>query len=134
MKWRARGAVGVVLVAAVVAPALAHECRAVGNGNLRGSYEGDCDESTELPEGRGEAKGIDTYVGMFVKGRPDGKGTYTWQNGARLDGTFKRGRANGPGVYVSAKGVRYEGVFEDGKLPEIKKEDCPSTSHGPISC
>jgi hypothetical protein len=31
-----------------------------------------------LAHGQGEAKGADTYVGTFVKGRPDGKGTYTW--------------------------------------------------------
>ena len=133
MKRRVQRAICAVIVAAATVPALAHECRAVGNGNLRGSYQGDCDESTELPQGRGEAKGIDTYVGNFVKGMPDGKGTYTWQNGARLEGAFKRGKANGPGIYVSAQGVRYEGVFQDGKLPDIKKDDCPATV-GPISC
>ena len=35
---------------------------------------------------------------------PTGKGVYTWENGARLDGSFKEGKAHGPGVYVSAKG------------------------------
>jgi hypothetical protein len=118
---------------AVASPALAHDCRVLDNGYLRGSYEGDCEEKNELAHGQGEAKGADSYVGTFVKGKPDGKGTYTWENGARLEGTFKAGMANGPGVYVSAKGVRYEGDFENGKLATMKGADCPLTQ-GPVSC
>jgi len=111
---------------------LAHDCR-VRDAYLRGSYEGDCDEKTETANGQGEAKGSDTFVGAFVKGRPEGKGTYTWENGARLEGTFKGGKAQGQGVYVSSKGVRYEGAFESGKLEGMKKEDCPATP-GPVAC
>jgi hypothetical protein len=118
---------------AIAAPALSHDCRVLGNGYLRGSYEGDCEEKDELAHGKGEAKGADTYVGSFVKGRPDGKGTYTWENGARLEGTFKGGKAQGPGVYVSAKGARYEGEFDNGKLATMKAADCPATQ-GPVSC
>lgn len=114
-------------------PAVAHDCRVVGNGYLRGSYEGDCEEKKEIANGQGTAAGADKYVGAFVKGRPDGKGVYTWENGARLDGTFKAGKASGPGVYVSAKGVRYEGPFENGKLVGAKSEDCPATA-GPLNC
>ena len=114
-------------------PAMAHDCRVLGNGYLRGTYEGGCEERSELAQGPGEAKGADTYVGSFVKGRPDGKGTYTWENGARLEGTFKAGKASGPGVYVSAKGVRYEGDFDNGKLASMKPADCPVTQ-GPVSC
>jgi hypothetical protein len=72
-------------------------------------------------------------VGNFVKGRPEGKGVYTWANGARLDGSFKVGKAHGPGVYISAKGVRYEGQFVNGKLDGLKTTDCPSTP-GPLTC
>ena len=118
---------------AVAAPALSHDCRVLGNGYLRGSYEGDCEEKNEIAHGHGEARGADSYVGYFVKGRPDGKGTYTWENGARLQGTFRNGVAQGPGVYVSAKGARYEGDFDNGKLASMKPADCPSTP-GPVSC
>ncbi len=118
---------------ASAAEVLSHDCRVLGNRYLRGSYEGDCDESTESAQGQGEARGADTYVGAFVKGRPDGKGTYTWENGARLEGIFKEGKAHGDGVYVSAKGVRYEGQFENGKLAPLKTADCPATQ-GPVSC
>ena len=92
---RARGVVRACTAAALalaIAPALAHECRILGNSYLRGSYEGDCEEKSELAEGKGEARGADHYVGNFVKGRPDGKGVYTWENGARLEGTFKAGK------------------------------------------
>jgi hypothetical protein len=133
MKPRALQFVCLGVSLAVAAPALPHDCRVLGNGYLRGSYEGDCEEKSELAHGQGEAKGADAYVGSFVKGRPDGKGTYTWENGARLEGTFKDGKANGAGVYVSAKGMRYEGHFANGKLEGLKAPDCPSTP-GPLSC
>jgi hypothetical protein len=133
MKRRAPRFAVLVLSLAVAAPALSHDCRVLGNGYLRGSYEGDCEEKSELAHGQGEARGADTYVGSFVKGRPDGKGTYAWENGARLEGSFKDGKAHGPGVYVSAKGVRYEGQFVNGKLAGLKAPDCPPTP-GPLTC
>jgi hypothetical protein len=136
VKQRAFTVMGVLVSVFIAIPVLAHDCRVRDvAGYLRGGgYEGECDES-EVAHGRGEAKGADAYVGDFVNGWPEGKGTYTWENGARLEGTFKKGRANGPGVYVSAKGVRYEGQFVDGKLATstLKTEDCPRTQ-GPLSC
>jgi hypothetical protein len=120
------------VLAVTALPAMAH-CEVMGNAYLRGDYQGDCDELTELARGQGEARGADSYVGYFVKGRPDGKGTYTWANDARLEGTFKNGKAHGAGVYISAKGVRYEGQFVDGKLVTVKSDDCPVTP-GPLTC
>jgi len=111
---------------------VAHDCR-VRNGYLRGSYEGGCNEKIEMAQGHGEAKGADTYIGNFVQGRLDGAGVYTWENGARLEGSFKADKAEGAGVYVSAKGVRYEGPFHHGKLVGAKSEDCPATQ-GPLNC
>jgi hypothetical protein len=124
-------ACGAVLIT-LAPPAMAHDCR-VRDAYLRGAYEGDCDERTELAKGKGEAKGADTYVGDFAKGRPDGKGVYTWQSGAHLEGNFKEGKAHGSGVYLSAKSVRYEGQFVNGKLEGLKSADCPSTP-GPLTC
>ena len=131
MKGHALRAIVFAMSAVIAAPALSHDCR-VKDGYLRGAYEGDCDDN-EVAHGHGEAKGANTYIGDFVNGWPEGKGTYTWENGARLEGTFKKGVANGPGVYVSAKGVRYEGNFVDGKLETMKREDCPVTQ-GPVTC
>ena len=133
MKHRALRLICFGVSLAVAAPALPHDCRVLGNGYLRGSYEGDCEEKNELAHGQGEARGADTYIGSFVKGKPSGKGTYTWENGARLEGAFKDGKAHGPGIYVSPNGVRYEGEFENGKLATLKGADCPSTQ-GPVSC
>lgn len=133
MKQRAVVVIGFLVSAVLAAPAPAHDCRVRDvAGYLKGFYEGDCDKS-ETAHGHGEAKGADTYVGDFVNGWPEGKGTYTWENGGRLEGTFKRGRAHGPGIYVSAKGVRYERDFVDGKLETSKPEDCPVTQ-GPLQC
>jgi hypothetical protein len=117
----------------IAVPAMSHGCRVVDNRSLKGSYHGDCDEGTDLAHGKGDASGVDRYVGEFVDGRPSGRGLYTWQNGARLDGTFRNGLAQGPGVFLSATGVRYEGKFNNGKLPSLKPEDCPRTP-GPLGC
>jgi hypothetical protein len=114
-------------------PAMAHDCRVLGNSYLKGNYEGDCDERTERAQGQGEAKGADSYVGSFAKGKPDGKGAYTWENGARLNGSFKDGKADGIGVFTSASGVRYEGQFANGQLEGLKSPDCPTTP-GPLTC
>src|SRR6478672_9009801 len=108
-----------VLIAAAI-PAMAHCTVDRSNPYIRGDYQGECDESTELAQGQGEAAGADRYTGYFAKGKPDGKGTYAWANGARLEGSFKAGRATGPGVYVSSNGTRYEGPFDNGKLNGAK--------------
>ena len=128
-----RACVTVSAFAFAIGPAFAHECRILGNSYLRGSYEGDCEEKNEIAHGQGEAKGADTYVGGFVKGRPEGKGVYIWENGAKLEGMFKAGKAQGPGTYTSAKGGRYDSSFENGKLDGAKAEDCPATQ-GPLNC
>ena len=112
--------------------AMSHDCR-VRDGYLVGEYHGECDKHTELASGKGEATGANSYLGDFVKGKPDGKGIYTWEDGSRLDGNFKDGKAHGAGVYISSKGVRYEGQFVSGRMEGLKTADCPSTP-GPITC
>ena len=130
---RIRGACAASLALLMVAgAAFAHDCR-VRNGYLRGAYEGGCNEKIEMANGHGDAKGADHYVGDFVNGRLDGKGVYTWENGARLEGSFKADKAEGPGVYVSAHGTRFEGPFHDGRLVGATPGDCPATQ-GPLNC
>lgn len=60
---------------------MSHGCGDNLHAYLRGNYDGDCDESTELAHGRGEAQGADRYVGDWVQGKPSGKGVYVWENG-----------------------------------------------------
>ena len=133
MRLSAAVSIGFAVLIAMATSAMAHCRGVVGNAYLRGDYQGDCDDRTELAQGQGEATGADKYVGYFVQGKPDGKGTYSWANGARLEGTFKDGKAHGGGIYVSTKGVRYEGQFLDGKMGTLKSEDCPVTP-GPLTC
>jgi MORN repeat len=128
--------VSLTVFAALLAPAgpvMSHGCDDHLPLYLRGYYEGGCDESTELAQGHGEARGADSYVGEWVKGKPSGRGVYTWENGARYEGEFKNGKVDGNGLYISAKGVRYQGGFVNGKLRELMPPDCPSTP-GPLNC
>ena len=132
MKRRSLQLICLGIAMALAAPVRSHDCR-VRDPYLRGSYEGECEEKSELAHGKGEAKGADSYVGDFVKGLPDGKGVYSWEKGGRLEGTFKAGKANGPGVYIAASGARYGGPFEGGKLTASNPADCPPT-RGPLNC
>ena len=123
-----------VILVANASSAIAHCTVARSASSIRGDYQGECDEKSELANGEGEARGTDTYIGHFVQGKPDGKGVYTWQDGSRLDGSFKDGKAQGAGVYISAKGVRYEGQFVNGKLEAMKASDCPAVPAPVLSC
>jgi len=123
----------VAFLVVAASPGAAHCTVERGNPYIRGDYQGECDEGTELAQGQGEATGADRYIGYFAQGKPDGKGIYTWADGARLEGWFKAGKASGPGVYVSSKGMRYEGPFDGGKLAGATPEDCPAT-RGPLNC
>jgi hypothetical protein len=132
MKASAWQCLGGALLFAIAQSAMAHGCEPLDK-YLIGHYHGDCDDQTELAQGVGEAKGADTYVGHFIQGRPEGKGVYVWENGARLDGLFKDGKAHGTGLFVSASGARYDGAFVSGKLAGMKRADCPATP-GPLTC
>jgi hypothetical protein len=70
---------------------------------LAGYYKGECKKG--MAHGEGVAQGIDRYEGHFFKGLPDGKGIYTWQDGAYYDGDWKEGMRNGTGKYVKGDSV-----------------------------
>lgn len=60
-------------------------------------YEGECKNG--MANGKGVAKGKDSYFGTFKAGLPDGKGTYVYQNGAIFIGNWKKGLKHGEGEY-----------------------------------
>jgi len=62
------------------------------------SYTGECRKG--LAEGSGEATGVDFYKGDFVKGLPEGKGIYIWENGDIYEGDWKKGMKHGYGIYT----------------------------------
>lgn len=66
--------------------------------SIAGVYDGDC--LNGLADGKGTAKGIDSYKGAFVAGLPEGKGTYTYKNGDFYKGMWKQGLKEGRGKYV----------------------------------
>ena len=62
---------------------------------LEGQYNGSCKKG--LADGEGSARGIDSYIGEFKKGLPNGFGIYTYQNGSMYVGVFKKGLKDGYG-------------------------------------
>ena len=50
-----------------------------------------------------------TYFGMFVNGKKEGQGSYTWADGSRYVGDFKGGRVEGQGIKKYASGDIYSG-------------------------
>lgn len=64
--------------------------------NLQGQYNGKCKKG--LAHGEGSAKGIDSYVGTFRKGLPNGFGVYTYKDGSNYIGKFKKGLRDGYGL------------------------------------
>ena len=136
MKRLALRCMAAIAFLGIAASAMAHDCGTRGGPigqYLRGHYHGGCARDSDWAHGYGVAEGADTYAGLFVNGRPEGKGLYTWASGATLEGIFKDGKAHGAGIYVSAKGVRHEGQYKNGKPEGWALSDCPTTP-GPLAC
>ena len=86
------------------------ECRVI-KFEISGTYEGGCKNG--LAHGKGIAQGIDRYEGKFIRGLPDGKGTYRWANGVYFVGEWKNGLREGEG----------EMVYPDSVVTGFWKED-----------
>ena len=76
---------------------IAQECKVLKT-EISTSYQGECKNG--MAQGKGIAKGQDSYDGEFNKGLPDGDGTYIWANGAIYKGNWKKGMRDGKGSYV----------------------------------
>ena len=89
---------------------------------LAGSYTGKCKQG--LANGFGTAVGTDRYEGQFIKGLPDGKGTYTWATGESYAGEWEEGERSGAGDYT---------FFFNGKDSIISGNWLKNNYIGPIS-
>ncbi|MEI6059358.1 MAG: hypothetical protein WCR72_01555 [Bacteroidota bacterium] len=65
---------------------------------ITGTYEGKCKNG--LAHGKGVATGTDRYEGQFLKGLPNGYGTYTWAGGNVYTGEWIDGMRHGIGKYT----------------------------------
>jgi hypothetical protein len=65
---------------------------------ISGSYNGKCRNG--LAHGNGIAVGPDRYEGQFIKGLPEGKGTYNWATGETYTGYWTAGKRDGEGEYT----------------------------------
>lgn len=86
----------IVLGACVSAASAQTDCKVLVR-ELQGEYTGKCKKG--LANGKGTAKGINTYEGSFKDGLPDGKGKYTWSTGEVYTGEWEAGSRNGIGTY-----------------------------------
>lgn len=88
---------------------------------IAGSYTGKC--RNNLASGFGKATGRDSYEGGFIKGLPDGYGTYTWSTGEVYKGSWKRGKRNGTGELRFSADSIISGIWIEDKYAgeKIKK-------------
>ncbi|MFZ4056508.1 MAG: hypothetical protein ACOYKE_00145 [Ferruginibacter sp.] len=94
----------------------AQECF-VGVEALKGTYSGDCKKGKA--NGIGTAIGIDTFIGHFKNGYPNGQGKYTWKNGDVYEGSWKNGVFEGYGIFIQQSTpdsiTKFAGYWEKGK-------------------
>ncbi|MEO7312102.1 MAG: hypothetical protein ABIX01_16990 [Chitinophagaceae bacterium] len=62
---------------------------------LVGTYDGGCKDGKA--DGFGIAAGKHSFQGLFKKGKPDGRGTYTWEDGHFYVGEWSNGTKDGEG-------------------------------------
>lgn len=90
---------------------------------IDGSYAGDCKKG--LANGTGLAIGTDRYEGQFIKGLPNGEGTYTWSAGQTYKGKWKDGKREGEGEYTffynGKDSTLYGNWLNDNYIGEISK-------------
>jgi hypothetical protein len=83
----------------------------VNDSDISGEYAGGCVNG--LAQGRGKAKGRDTYEGEFKQGYKDGKGIYAWVSGGEYNGGWLKDKRNGTGIDTWADGSQYKGEFKN---------------------
>ena len=90
--------------------------------NLKDGWNVSITYTGEIKEGKPNGMGVATYksgnairyVGSFVNGIYNGKGTMFFKDGIFLTGEWKNGKLNGKGSFLSESGVLYIGDFING--------------------
>lgn len=106
----------IALILFVAIPAHASPACKVADVDIATEYSGPCDNG--YAQGKGRARGRDTYEGDFLGGKKSGKGIYVWgqqapQPGARYEGAYANDRRNGFGILTDSYGT-YRGEWRDG--------------------
>ena len=92
-----------------------NECKVLME-KISGEYKGKCENG--LANGKGTAKGEDTYIGNFKDGLPDGKGKYIYSNGNIYDGNWSNGLKDGKGQFdfkVNGVAQTLKGYWQNGE-------------------
>ena len=81
--------------------------------NIKDGWDVSVNYTGEIKDGKPNGMGVATYksgnakryVGSFVNGMYNGKGTMFFDNGVFLTGEWKNGKLNGKGSFLSESGV-----------------------------
>ena len=90
--------------------------------NIKDGWNVSVNYTGEVKDGKPNGMGVATYksgnairyVGSFVNGMYNGKGTMFFKDGIFLTGVWKNGKLNGKGSFLSESGVLYIGDFING--------------------
>lgn len=91
---------------------------------ISGTYKGKI--SNGLANGKGTARGEDTYTGMFKDGLPDGKGKYAYNNGNIFEGYWTKGMKNGEGkftFFINGKANEQHGYWKNNEYAGTTNPD-----------
>lgn len=91
----------------------------VSDPDINSFYSGECKDG--MANGKGVAKGRDTYEGEFKDGSPHGFGIYTWGASSEwagdvYEGEWKNDTRTGAGQYTTLSGIINKGSYLRGKL------------------
>jgi hypothetical protein len=92
-----------ILPASILSAQKNSDCRVMVPA-LQGTYEGGCKNG--MAQGKGTARGTDTYIGSFKNGLPNGNGIYTWASGSIYNGEWNMGLRDGEGTFTGTVGGR----------------------------
>ena len=96
-------------------------------------YEGDCEEKNEFGArpGRGEGR-RQLRRNVSSRAGPTAKGVYTWENGARLEGTFKsRQGQRARGLRLGDRRPLRRTISTTASSTTLKGADCPGDAGPP---